>query len=51
MVWKFKLAHQQKTEAKKMKLFGGTPISAPRKKVKPLKKTKGCQLVDKQGGI
>ena len=38
MVWKFNLVYYKRTEAKKESFFGGTPILAPRKNFKPLKK-------------
>ena len=41
MVCKLNLVNQQKTEEKKLKFFGGTPILAPRINVKPLKKIRG----------
>ena len=35
MVCKFNLVFKQKTEAKKVDIFGGTPIFAPKKKFNP----------------
>ena len=51
MVCKFNLVYYQNTEAKKVEIFGGTPILAPQKNVKTLKENKGCPSVDKGGGI
>ena len=35
MVWKLNLVYQQKTEAKKNEIFGGTPIQPIEKISKP----------------
>ena len=51
MVCKLNLVYKQKTEAKKVEIFGGNPHFSPSKKFQNPKKNKGCKFVDEGGGI